>query len=352
MNPQDSLSAEERVLAEQLARLGPHGEPSPALDARILAAAHAEVSRPSTARKPRWPVALGLAASALLAVGVAWQLRPVDEMPLVAAEAPPVAQTTDTAAPAESADEPTAAAELADTNAALARQEAQASVEAPPPVRALREPAQAPAPATPAPAVSKTRARPEPKARSATRATPPAEAKSRPALTDDRQSAPALAPAPAAIADRVDSETISLPLPPPAPATASAPASQVRAASASKPASEAEVSSARAETDSYRVRNSAADASAARTHAYEQRAVAAEGQALDRVAVTGSRLQRTDLQVPVHDDARLATDEWLERIRLRRDLGDGASAAASLRLYVQEHPFRKVPEDLRPLLAE
>jgi hypothetical protein len=348
MKPQDSLSAEERVLAEQLARLGPHGEPSPALDARILAAAHAEVSRPSTVRKPRWPVAIGLAASALLAVGVAWQLRPVDEAPLISG--PPSGEQTAAAAMTESADEPAAAAELADTDAALARQEAQASVEAPPPVRALQEPVQAPAPAPPAQAVSKPRPRPEAQARRAIRPTPPAEAKSSPApVVARRQSAPA----PAAIADQVDSETVALPLPPPAPASASAPASQARAASASKPASDAEVSSARAETtDSYRIRNSAADASAARTQAYEQRAVAGEGQALDRVAVTGSRLQRTDLQVPVHDDARLATDEWLERIRLRRDLGDGASAAASLRLYVQEHPFRKVPEDLRPLLAE
>jgi hypothetical protein len=348
MKPQDSLSAEERVLAEQLARLGPHGEPSPALDARILAAAHAEVSRPSTARKPRWPVAMGLAASALLAVGVAWQLRPVDEAPLISGP-PPVEQTAAATVMTESADEPTAAAELADTDAALARQEAQASVEAPSPVRALQEPVQAPAPAPPAQAVSKARPRPEPQARSAIRPTPPAEAKSSPApVVARRQSAPA----PAAIADQVDSETVALPLPPPAPASASAPASQARAVSASKPASDAEVSSARAETDSYRIRNSAADASAARTQAYEQRAVAGEGQTLDRVAVTGTRLQRTDLQVPVHDDARLATDEWLERIRLRRDLGDGASAAASLRLYVQEHPFRKVPEDLRPLLAE
>lgn len=63
-------------------------------------------------------------------------------------------------------------------------------------------------------------------------------------------------------------------------------------------------------------------------------------------------LRRTDLQLPVAEDAKLATAEWLDRIRLRRDLGDSGNAAISLRMFVDAHPFQRVPEDLRPLLGE
>jgi len=45
------LTAEEQALAQRLARLGPHAEPSPALDARVLAAAHAATSAPVTTRR-------------------------------------------------------------------------------------------------------------------------------------------------------------------------------------------------------------------------------------------------------------------------------------------------------------
>jgi hypothetical protein len=68
-----SLTPDERALAERLARLGPRAEPSPALDARVLAAARDAVAL-SPRRRSRWPAALGLAASLVLAVGVAWQI--------------------------------------------------------------------------------------------------------------------------------------------------------------------------------------------------------------------------------------------------------------------------------------
>jgi hypothetical protein len=76
-----SLTSEERELAERLARLGPHAEPSPAMDARILAAARDAAAAPATRRRPRWPTLFGLAASLLLAVGLAWRLRPLPERP-------------------------------------------------------------------------------------------------------------------------------------------------------------------------------------------------------------------------------------------------------------------------------
>ncbi|MET1163091.1 MAG: hypothetical protein ABWY48_11190, partial [Pseudoxanthomonas sp.] len=85
----EPLTPEERELAKLTAHLGPQGEPSPALDARILSAAHAALERKQPRRKPRWPVAMGLAASVIFAVGIAWQLRPLQQTPvLVSAEAP------------------------------------------------------------------------------------------------------------------------------------------------------------------------------------------------------------------------------------------------------------------------
>jgi hypothetical protein len=73
--------------------------------------------------------------------------------------------------------------------------------------------------------------------------------------------------------------------------------------------------------------------------------------ALDRVEVTGSRI-RTDLQVPVAQDAQLQVDDWLERVRTRYGLGDEAAARQSLLLFVKENPGETVPDDLEPLLDE
>ena len=77
------LTPEERALARRLSKIGPQGEPSPALDAHILAAAHAAV-RPTVAprrKAAKWPATLGFAASLAIACGIAWQLRPVPEAP-------------------------------------------------------------------------------------------------------------------------------------------------------------------------------------------------------------------------------------------------------------------------------
>jgi len=74
----EPLTQEERGLADRLARLGASGEPSAALDARILAAAHGEVAARRN-RRPRWPLALGAVATLALAIGIASQLRPAQE---------------------------------------------------------------------------------------------------------------------------------------------------------------------------------------------------------------------------------------------------------------------------------
>lgn len=114
MNPQpptSPLDPEERALAQRLARLGPHGEPSPALDAKVLAAAHAA----ATARRhrTRWPLRLGVAASVALAVGLAWQLRPLpgaDPAGAVMTVPAPEPESTPDSVPAPIASESRAAA--------------------------------------------------------------------------------------------------------------------------------------------------------------------------------------------------------------------------------------------------
>lgn len=72
----EPLTPEERTLAARLAQLGPHGTPAPALDARIIAAAHAVGHGQARARQRRWPALIGLAATLALAFGLTWQMQP------------------------------------------------------------------------------------------------------------------------------------------------------------------------------------------------------------------------------------------------------------------------------------
>lgn len=53
---------------------------------------------------------------------------------------------------------------------------------------------------------------------------------------------------------------------------------------------------------------------------------------------------------PVGDDRLLAPEDWIERIRMRRDIGDDAGARASLALLRREHPDLPLPADLADLL--
>ena len=112
--PSEPFNAEERDLAQRLARLGGPREPAAALDAMILAAARAAVSDTATPaaatsaepeaeplpvdpkvtplrpRKPapRWPVGFGLAASVVLAAGIGWRLQIDGDTHSEAASAP------------------------------------------------------------------------------------------------------------------------------------------------------------------------------------------------------------------------------------------------------------------------
>lgn len=96
-DPRRPLDPGERALAAQLPRLHGRGEPDPALDARILAAARTAVApRPVLRPRLRWIAPMAVAASLSLAVGLAWRLRP----PPAPEASPPMAETAVTEMPA------------------------------------------------------------------------------------------------------------------------------------------------------------------------------------------------------------------------------------------------------------
>ncbi|MFC7301726.1 hypothetical protein ACFQME_08355, partial [Luteimonas weifangensis] len=156
------LSPEERALAQRLAQLGPHGEPSPALDTRILAAAHAAAHR-APHRPPwrGWPLGLGIAASLALVLGVAWRLRPLpDVAPAYRSEAESALRSAPAAVPtlpdrAAAAAPSVAAPSTATPPAAVPATATTAAVDTAPPAtrsaapRRMALPTPAPAPTAP-----------------------------------------------------------------------------------------------------------------------------------------------------------------------------------------------------------
>ncbi|WP_159015262.1 hypothetical protein [Cognatiluteimonas profundi] len=143
------LSPEERTLAEQLARVGPRAEPSPALDARVMAAARdaSDREREPLRKHRRWPLAVGLVASLVLAVGIAWRVRPLP--PSGSPGTPEVAGPVSAKGPAQAPREfatPAPATGVADTAPAV---EAATEARSPKPAAAIREKAAAPTASAP-----------------------------------------------------------------------------------------------------------------------------------------------------------------------------------------------------------
>jgi len=325
----EPLDAEERDLAARLGRAGPLDGPSPALDAKILAAAHAAAATrvPSRRRHFAWlgvPPALvtgvGVAAAAVLALGLVWQMRPQygdfaargeadgeEEVILIAepaatasapvANPPPLPASPVSQAPAERA----AAARADDTAVASASAKAAASVPA----------------AAPAPAVADEAGTLAAQAAAATEEKREAEATAR--ANDGFVAEPPGTAAPA----RKNHATYT---------TAARAAAERRARAAG---------SAPAPTPVAEAAPAAAPVAAA---------AESDAATLDRIEVTGSRLRLEE--IPVGDDSRLAVDEWLQRIRARRDDGDLEHARASLRLFQRQHPRVRLPADLRRLLTD
>ncbi len=342
----EPLTPEERAMADRLARLGPRDGPSPALDAKILAAAHAAVA---PRRNRRWlaltgvPATLvtgaGMAAVLALAVGVVWQLRPSAPAPraprdeagdfgFVTAEVIERPEPAAAPPPPPAADAPAAARVL--QAPAMARREAAPAREES--IAAKAAPAEAPAPD-------------QPSAHFLDEAVDPAHS----------------GHAAAAAAVRGDSMPYSSA---PAPASPAAPPAatvafgegeqrQRAAAQASAIQRKAAANEAAKQVDADRELRSqaASEVAAERAAAASADSSATEAPAssatLDTIQVTGSRIRVTD--VPVRNDRELAPAQWLQRIRDRRDDGDLDGARQSLAQFRKSYPRVRLPEDLRAL---
>lgn len=383
----DPLLPEERDLAERLLRLGPHDGPSPALDAKILAAAHAAVAaEPRPRSQRRWPVWIGMAASLCLAVGIAWQMRPVDQAPAPYQE--DVAYVTsdaaaDVAASAGAADSAAAGAgepydaaapvTIAEPAAATASAAAAASDHAaagPIIIAKKAEPAHAPSPAAASSAVAAA-APSEPEHRDSAKYLSAPRPEAPPAPPPPQAVAPVanVAPTPAPIAPEIARAQVSgeaaarqnkqalsqaediasSPAPTVAPygggTSTLSPAPQAapqafRRSEASKTAESAgrEREAATSSQPAMRAQRSAV-ANAAETSPFDA------GAADQRLAAQGD----ASAYGPVAGDKRLGRSEWLQRIRDRSAQGDLASARESLALFRSAHPREPIPDDLRSL---
>jgi hypothetical protein len=314
MNRPDPLTPEERELARLLGRAAPSA-PSAALDEAVLAAARAAVhpasvpaddappaaAAPRAVRRPRLrlPAALGLAASVVFAVGIAWQLKP-DSPPPMAPAAAEVALDTAAAPPAADSSGSPAPARDAQKTAAM-----------PPPA-----PAKAPAPAR-APALAKAIPPPAP---AAPVAASPASPDPAPVLSARSQAYEAAA---ADTSTELDSVTVS----------------------------SARVADTRERADAAPVALAAPASPPAPAPAPAARATRAPG-VMERAksAAASGALSTRALDAAVDADAALPRRQWLARIRERRDAGDIETARASLERYLQQHPEVRVPRDLRQLL--
>jgi hypothetical protein len=324
MNGSDPLTPEERDLARLLGRAAPSA-PSAALDDAVLAAARAAVqpapvatavragdpdvaSPPPRAAAPitrrprsRLPAALGLAASVVFAVGIAWQLKPdAPTAPALAEVAPAPAGDAAPAPAAEDAAAAMAAAEVADAPAApvaqsQGRQRSMAAAPPPPAQDVQQQVAAQPAPLAVTPPV------------------PPAPP------------APASAPMPAAAAPRADAYVMD--------------------SAEARPNDTVTVTGARARDEELTAAPAPMANEAART-------MKGDPGVMRRAAspAVGGALSASAVDAAVAADALLPRKQWLKRIRERRDAGDRDTARASLERYLQQYPEARVPRDVRQLL--
>ena len=342
----DPLTPDERAWAARLARIGSHDGPPAALDRKILAAAHTAVARRPHNRswRKRWPTLVGAAASLVIVVGLAWELRPLLRSRPSLSEEPMVA-----AAPIPRSEGLLSADVLAAANPV-----ARSAVDSPPPPPAPsvattpHKPNSPPAIVVPVPPTSSGPAQPQPPVEFSDDAIPPyadyagtaaARQAARQAATNDaatrkstderreRATATAPQPLPAAHADTEHRAAMPAPLPPTSAAPTAAPnASAARRDFApTRGASAAQVST-----------SSPLSAAAEQDNTF-----------LDRIEVSGSRISASEL--PVRDDASLEPAAWLQRIRDRRDADNLDGARESLALFRQRHPRIRLPDDLARL---
>jgi hypothetical protein len=362
-----ALTPEERALADRVARLGPQGEPSPALDARILSAARAAdgasrattaapAHRPSRRRQRRWPVAFGAAATLVIVGGLAWQLRPVDELQVDYSEAP-------RAAAGPSADATPRQVQQAARMAQPAAEAAPVAADSAPPAPTV--PAMEPAAETGGATEARSKARAQPEAFASG---PPAPEE--PPVVFDEPSPMDTPPPPAEL------RRAAAPPPPPPPAAPSArgadfPPQPFLGSAPARPAVEVE-DKARAQ------RTKASEAAARRaptvqvasgTAAQPARqldaAAAADASAVDHFEVDDARAgdegsgdadyagdQPLDDQPPASVDSPQVRQAWLQRVRQLIAEGRPDAARDSLREYQRRYPKAPLPDDLRALLGQ
>lgn len=313
----EPLTPEERELADQLARLGASTEPSAALDARILAAAHGAVTARPRARRPRWPLALGAVATLALAIGIAWQLRPAQEQVQAYSEAPPAARETRSSGPGAAEELPVAATAATQDSAETADAHEPATEAAAAPIEAAKPRASGNETAERAKAV----AEPE------RDAFPASERTQAPV-------APAPPPPPAAQDIVFEADT-----------PADAASTQVPAAAPAPSPAEAMEEAAAAGTAAQSRRESAPEAKAA----------ADEETALDQITVTGTRVERDsagfhdhaiDDQPPATADSPAVQRAWLQQIRELVAEGEFEAARESLAEFKRRYPHYALPDDL------
>jgi len=318
----EPLTPEERLLADRLARDGSAASPSAALDAAILGAARtaagaappqadrAVADRWISPRRRRWPFAAGIAASLALAVGIAWQLRPVPDAEMRAASEAPADAPASQAVPALEA---------------LRAREPAAPVSAepaPPPVEAPT-----PAPVSALPAEDET-----PPAASTHREAAAAES-----ADTTSTAAPASAPQPIERRTAFGAEAHPAAPPPPANATPAA----APALPAPPPAPPSPPAPMQTPADAAMRRAAVpATAAAARQSRAESQAMLLES--IDDVP--------DDVDPPASADAPEVRAAWLARVRELLDAGRIAEAKASLTEFHRRHPQAELPPDLRALL--
>lgn len=307
--PPEPMESDEAALASAYRKL-PAAEPSPQLDARILAQARTAVAPKRRQRRPWFLGAgFGAAAAAVMAAGVAWQLGWIGGIP-GAVMVPGTSQRSDARMQTPKDDE--------------APKEERIDIEF---VREERE---------------LKPARPSADAAAASAAAPPPIGPESPQL-----------------------HKVAAPPPPPAPASAPAP---VNAAEASTPADVAAdpqrdstprgLSTPAPEPFPAQPRSSADQHEAEATLGAAANAASAQGQRAREQDAAGLGLEQGRLAKqravfpPWAEDERLAPAQWLERIRDRVDNGDRQDAEFSLRRFVQVHPQHAVPRELQRLLVE
>lgn len=319
MNPQlphspNALDAEERALVKVLPRLHGRTAPSPDLDASILAAAQASVrsakpTQPRIRRRGRWFAPAALAASMVVAVGMAWQLRPLSAVQAPQSDAAADADATTAVSMIES---PSAAA---DSPMVQSKAEAASAVE--PAQQQISSVAERTKQALAAPAPPAPAAPPPP---------PPAMAMSMEAEVPAGSSTSAL--------EAQSSERA------------------LRAAAPAIPADEDGKSRAAAPT----LANKAAMADSARPAepALARPAPVASGMRneADKAADAGFADDPDEDIPPATANSPAVRDAWLRRIRELIDRGERQEAKASLAEFRRRYPDAVLPSALHALEIE